>query len=121
MRVMIGKLEGTILDCPDPAALATFYSAVLGLPIVRADDNWVTIGGNGQPQVSFQQAPDHQPPKWLDPDHPQQFHFDIHVDDIEAGEQQVLALGASRLGDGDGDFRVYADPAGHPFCLVYDA
>jgi hypothetical protein len=43
------------------------------------------------------------------------------VDDVEEAEPKALALGAKRLpGEGD-DFRVYADPAGHPFCLVWDA
>jgi hypothetical protein len=43
----------------------------------------------------------------------------VAVDDIEVAEAQVLALGATRLPGGGGDFRVYADPAGHPFCLVF--
>jgi hypothetical protein len=48
-------------------------------------------------------------------------HVDVLVDDIDAGEAKVLALGATRLpGEGRG-FRVYADPAGHPFCLVRES
>lgn len=118
---MIGQLETIVLDCPDPAALGGFYSALLGLPVVWDDADWVTLGNSGQAQLAFQKAPDHQPPKWPDPERPQQFHLDIRVTDIDTAEQQVLTLGATRLADGEGDFRVYADPAGHPFCLVYNA
>jgi catechol 2,3-dioxygenase-like lactoylglutathione lyase family enzyme len=118
MPGMIGQLETIVLDCPDPARLAEFYAAVLGLPVGWDDADWVTLGKT-EPLLAFQKALDHQPPKWPDPDRPQQFHLDIRVEDIEAAEQSVLALGAIRLADGDGDFRVYADPAGHPFCLIY--
>ena len=45
---------------------------------------------------------------------PQQIHLDVMVDDPAAAGAAVLALGARKL-DGDG---VYADPAGHPFCLI---
>jgi hypothetical protein len=48
-------------------------------------------------------------------------HVCVEVDDIDAAESRVLAVGAHRL-DGDGDnWRVYADPAGHPFCLTRQA
>jgi hypothetical protein len=46
-------------------------------------------------------------------------HLDIRVADIEAAEAQVLALGATRLPSTEPGFRVYADPAGHPFCLEW--
>jgi Glyoxalase-like domain len=68
--------------------------------------------------IGFQLAPDFQPPQWPDPGRPQQMHFDVMVDDIDAAEPRVLALGARRLAGGDGGSRVYADPAGHPFCLI---
>lgn len=121
MSVMIGRLHTVVIDCPNPATLAEFYSELLGLPITRRDSDWVTIGGDGWPQVAFQLAPDLQPPAWPDPGRPQQFHLDVHVDDIDAAEQRVLALGATRLPGGEIEFRVYADPAGHPFCLEFDA
>ena len=72
-------------------------------------------------RIAFQQAPDLQPPDWPDPDRPQQFHLDIRVADVDEAEPKVLALGARRLPGEGGDFRVYADPVGHPFCLVWDA
>ncbi|MEE2039872.1 VOC family protein [Nocardiopsis sp. CT-R113] len=123
---MIGHLRTIAIDCPDPDALAGFYSELLGLPLSGGDDQWVVIGGGeGQPRLAFQRVQDHRPPAWPDPDHPQQMHFDITVDDIEAAEERVLALGATplaRVEEDPGDlFRVYADPAGHPFCLEFTA
>jgi catechol-2,3-dioxygenase len=117
----IGRPYSIVLDCPDPGALARFYQDVTGLPRTIDRDDWVVLQAHDRGwRIAFQLAPDHQPPRWPDPDHPQQFHFDILVDDVDAAEAQVLALGATRLpGEGD-DFRVFADPAGHPFCLVFD-
>jgi hypothetical protein len=45
-------------------------------------------------------------------------HLDIKVDDLDEGERQILELGARKLPGGGETFRVYADPVGHPFCLV---
>jgi len=45
--------------------------------------------------------------------------MDVRVDDIAVAEPAVLALGATRLEGGGRTFRVYADPAGHPFCLTW--
>ena len=50
---------------------------------------------------------------------PQQLHLDIRVEDVEEAEGKVLGLGAKPLPGEGGDFRVYSDPAGHPFCLVF--
>lgn len=111
---MIGRLHHVVVDCPDPHALARFYSAVLGLPITYDSVDWVVVARNSTTSgLAFQRAADHQPPQWPDPDYPQQFHVDVMVDDVATAAPQVIALGASPLA---GD--VYADPAGHPFCLV---
>jgi catechol 2,3-dioxygenase-like lactoylglutathione lyase family enzyme len=117
---MIGQLRSVVLDAPNPHALATFYAAVLGLEIDGGPgDDWVVLTGDGH-RLAFQEAPDLQPPDWPDPEHPQQFHLDIRVADVDAAEPKVLELGARRLpGEGD-NWRVYADPVGHPFCLVWD-
>lgn len=130
---MIGRLSSVVLDCPEPYALARFYSELLGLPITKVDGEWVDIGDAQTGRLSFQHAAEHQPPRWPDPASPQQFHLDILVDDITEAEPKVLALGATRLpwgsaeeeakglrAPGEGGFRVYADPAGHPFCLEWD-
>ena len=112
---MIGRLHHVILDCPDPLALATFYAQLLGRPITyRSEDFCVVSESDRHSGLAFQLAPDHRPPTWPDPAVPQQVHLDVMVDDREAAGAEVLALGASKL-QGEG---VYADPAGHPFCLI---
>ncbi|GHG18259.1 MULTISPECIES: VOC family protein [Amycolatopsis] len=108
------------LDCPDPAALAEFYRAVLewGEPEVVADGHWATLrnpeGGAG---IAFQRVPDYRPPAWPSAENPQQLHLDLNVTDLEAAHERVLGLGAKLLDDQPKTFRVYADPVGHPFCL----
>jgi hypothetical protein len=116
---MIGTWRTLVIDCPDPRALAAFYEELLGLTRIEDEDGWVSIGrGDDLPDVAFQLAPDLLAPRWPDPAFPQQMHFDVRVEDLDAGEEQVLALGASKLPGGGKTFRVYADPVGHPFCLV---
>jgi Glyoxalase-like domain len=90
-----------------------------GLDVLINDDDSVTLGRGRDVRVAFQLAPDHRPPQWPDPAHPQQFHLDIFVADLDKAQQEVEALGARSLHAGDG-YRVYADPAGHPFCLCVD-
>jgi len=115
---MIGRMHKVVIDCPDPSALAGFYAEGLGFDVIYADDDWVTIGKGDGTRLGFQRAPDHQPPHWPDPGHPQQMHLDIFVDDIDQAEPRVLDLGATLLESVAGrGFRVFADPAGHPFCL----
>jgi catechol 2,3-dioxygenase-like lactoylglutathione lyase family enzyme len=119
MPGMIGRWHGLVIDCPDPQALATFYQELLGM--IRLDDSpgWVTIGdAPDRPGVAFQRVDGYQPPRWPDQNWPQHMHFDVAVPDLAEGEKQVLALGAQVLPGGGERFRVYADPAGHPFCLV---
>lgn len=121
---MIGRLSETVIDCPDPQALAAFYAELLGLRVERDDEDWVTLADDaGGSRLAFQLSPDLREPRWPDPERPQQFHLDVRVDDVTEAEPRVLALGATRLpqqtGDEAADFRVYADPAGHPFCLVW--
>jgi catechol-2,3-dioxygenase len=129
---MGGRLSTVVLETRDPQGLARFYSELLGLPITGVDVDWVDIGNPDTTRLSFQQAPEHQPPRWPDPGSSMQFHLDIDVDDIEEAEARALALGATRLGWDSATeearglrpvsasgFRVYADPAGHPFCLCW--
>lgn len=116
---MIGRLHHVIIDCPDPAALAAFYSGLFGLPVTWLEDDFVVVSVNDTTSgIAFQLAPGLQEPRWPDPGRPQQMHFDVMVDDVDAAEPRVLALGARRLPGPDGGSRVYADPAGHPFCLI---
>ncbi|HEX6499191.1 MAG TPA: VOC family protein [Micromonosporaceae bacterium] len=116
---MIGRWHGLIVDCPDPSALATFYQELLGMVRVQDDGDFVVIGdAPDRPGVAFQRVSRFVPPRWPDGDPPQQMHLDVRVDDLDAAEQRVLAIGATRLDGGSPSLRVFADPAGHPFCLV---
>ncbi len=92
---MIGRMHHVLIDCPDPLRLAAFYAELFGSEITHRSD-------------------DHREPRWLDPDAPQQFHLDVMVEDVVDAGLRVLALGATKLPGDD----VYADPAGHPFCLI---
>lgn len=113
-----------VIDCPDPRTLARFYSELLGRPIAPdGDDGWVDL--EGQPLLSFQRVPDYDAPVWPD-GLPQQFHLDLDVEPSEmaASHARAVELGATPLDpvdpprpDDTRTFRVYADPAGHPFCL----
>lgn len=107
---------GTTFDCPDASTLARFWSGLLGEPVTYDADGVAMLGGSRP--LLFQSVEGYNPPRWPDPAYPQQLHLDIEVPDLDVGEAAVLALGATRLpGQGEG-FRVFADPAGHPFCLV---
>jgi catechol 2,3-dioxygenase-like lactoylglutathione lyase family enzyme len=111
---MIGRPHHVAFDCPDPMALARFYSALLGRPITYADEDWVVVAEDDHHSgLAFQRAPDHRPPTWPDNEVPQQVHLDVMVEDVAAAGPQVIALGARHLRDD-----TYADPAGHPFCLI---
>lgn len=124
-------LDLVVFDCPDAAALGAFYADVLGWTVEDgSDEHWTTLvppGGvvsrenpDGRPTLAFQQIDDFVAPTWPSGAHPQQFHLDFAVERIEAAEPAVLAAGArvhEHQPSEDGGFRVYLDPAGHPFCL----
>jgi catechol 2,3-dioxygenase-like lactoylglutathione lyase family enzyme len=115
MDAMIGRLHHVVLDCPDPDALAAFYSELLGQPITYQSGDWVVVAPNDSSSgLAFQLAPDQRRPTWPDPAVPQQVHLDVMVEDVTASGPRVLELGATKLDGQD----VYADPAGHPFCLI---
>jgi catechol 2,3-dioxygenase-like lactoylglutathione lyase family enzyme len=112
---MTGRLHHVVIDCPDPRALARFYSRLLGQPVTYDSDEFVVVADSDTASgLAFQLAPDHQPPTWPAPEVPQQLHLDVMVEDVSVATPEVLALGATLLDAGG----VFADPAGHPFCLI---
>ncbi|QES41972.1 MULTISPECIES: VOC family protein [Streptomyces] len=125
MTEPIARLRNVVLDCPDPRALAEFYAALIG-GTIEEDGDWIDLVSPGRVKVSFQKVEDLRPPEWPRSDvNAQQVHLDLDagrtVEEIDAAQEKVLALGATPLDldddNGRRDFRVYADPAGHPFCL----
>ena len=125
-------LDLVILDCPDALELGRFYAELLGWTLEDGSDrDWTTLvppgGGvspdnpDGRATLAFQRIDDWVAPTWPGGAHPQQFHLDFSVGDIDTAEPSVLALGAQRHDhqpSENGGFRVYTDPAGHPFCLI---
>ena len=121
----IARMRTIVLDCPDPAELAEFYRQLVGGEVTATSDDWVVLEPEGAWRVAFQRADDFAPPTWPTAERPQQLHLDVTVDDIDVAEPAALAIGARKHevqpGEADDDtFRVYLDPAGHPFCLCWD-
>jgi predicted enzyme related to lactoylglutathione lyase len=113
----IARFPSLVLDCPDPSALATFYGALLDWK-VETRPGWAEIRSDDGQCICFQPVDSYAPPDWPGQAVPQQMHLDVMVDDLDAGETAVLALGARRHDHQPGTtFRVFLDPAGHPFCL----
>lgn len=114
----IARFPRTVLDCPDPGALAGFYASLLGWKAEPGGDDWASLVGEAGQRIEFQQVADYTPPRWPGQDIPQQMHLDVTVDDLDIAEREVLRLGAAKAGHQPGTaFRVFLDPAGHPFCL----
>lgn len=121
----IARMRSVVVDCPDRVALAEFYRGLVGGKVTSTEDDWVVLEPEPGRRLAFQLAEDFAAPTWPTGERPQQFHLDVTVDDIDVAEPAVLALGATKHDvqpgeDDDGQFRVYLDPAGHPFCLCWD-
>ena len=119
----------TALDCPDPVELANFYSQITGFEVVVAHSSkdgqpqWVELVDVDQTRIAFQKIDNYLKPTWPEGPVPQQAHLDFDVSDLDVAEQLILKIGAVKSSiqpssNPDDNFRVYFDPAGHPFCLV---
>ncbi len=111
-----------VFDAAELKPESNFWAGVLG-GTVDPEDDWHMILVDGKPRVGVQLAPGHVPPDWPD-GNPQQIHIDLWVEDINAAHEEVMSLGAKLLkaaeeSDSPDNFQVYADPAGHPFCLCW--
>lgn len=112
----IARYPSIVLDCPDPVALARFYNGLLGWEL-REEADWAHLQADYGQTLGFQQVADYTPPQWPGQDVPQQMHLDLMVDDLDEAEQVVLGLGGTKPDHQPGTtFRVFLDPAGHPFC-----
>jgi catechol 2,3-dioxygenase-like lactoylglutathione lyase family enzyme len=115
------SLTATVIDAPDPRALAAFYGQLLGWPIGRDEPDWVTLRPpGGGAALSFQTETAYVRPVWpAGPgDPPMMMHLDLEVDDLGAAGALAEAAGAVLAPEQpQDDVRVYLDPAGHPFCL----
>lgn len=110
-----------VFDAADLATESAFWAGMFGGRVFE-DDMWHSVfDAGGRWVIGVQLAPDHVPPDWPDGS-PQQVHLDLHVDDPASSHAEAIARGA-RLLQGADDLaaaeghQVYADPAGHPFCI----
>ena len=133
----VPELLQVVLDCTDARALAEFYRELLGLRYRPGDEppeagepdpagqDWLVLRDPaGTNRVAFQQVAVMAAATWPEGPIPQQLHLDLTVRtaaDLDVQHERALALGARMLYDRSGDpeepLRVYADPAGHPFCI----
>ena len=127
------RLLQPVLDCTDPRLLAEFYRRLLGLAYREGDEpaegevdaDWlVLVAPSGERRLAFQQVDELPETTWPEPGVPQQMHLDMTVPDrteLDAQHERALALGArmvlDRTDDPEEPLRVYADPAGHRFCI----
>jgi catechol 2,3-dioxygenase-like lactoylglutathione lyase family enzyme len=134
-------LRQVVLDCEDARALAEFYRQLLGLHYRPGDEppqdgtpdtngqDWLVLrDANGSRQLAFQQVPQLPEPTWPEGPRPQMLHLDTTVptlSELYVQHQRALDLGArllfDRSDDQDEPLIVYADPAGHPFCIFVAA
>jgi hypothetical protein len=127
----VPTLRQVVLDGTDIRALAEFWRELLGLQYrpgdeqPSEDEDWLALrDAAGSSQLAFQRVEHLDESTWPDDSVPQQLHLDLTVataDDLLAQHDRALALGArlifDRFDDPDEPLRVYADPAGHPFCI----
>jgi predicted enzyme related to lactoylglutathione lyase len=111
-----------VLDAADLDTESAFWAGLLG-GTVDAEDDWHSISVDGEWRLGIQLAPDHRRPEWPDGT-PQQIHLDLYVDDVKTAHEEAVRLGAELLKAADDiesaqGYQVYADPAGHPFCLCW--
>lgn len=126
------ELLQVVLDCTDTRSLAEFYRQLLGYvyrpgdetPDPQGDDWLVLRDTEGRNRVAFQQVAELPRSTWPDHQVSQQLHLDLTVPTVTALDLQhdrALSLGArlvlDRSDDDEEPLRVYADPAGHPFCI----
>jgi glyoxalase superfamily protein len=119
---MIGQLRSVVYDTREPRALAAFYVELLGGKITADDEDWSVVTDDEGRRFAFQLSPEHEPPVFPDPKGSQQVHLDLRIrrDDLDEATRRIIELGGRRLEAREDDFQVFADPAGHTFCLTWE-
>ena len=111
-----------VFDAADLGTESSFWAGVLD-GTVDAEDDWHMVRVGGEARVGVQLAPNHVAPDWPNGTPEQQIHLDLWVEDFPSAHDRVTSLGAKVLKEaelgGSDAFQVYADPAGHPFCLCW--
>ncbi len=118
MSAAPARLAMVTLDCADPQASATFWSALLGWKVLHSEHDYAMLAGPSH-ALGFGRVDGYEPPAWPNPNGSKQFHFDLAVDDLDAGQDAAIELGATAVDPQPGEtWRVLLDPSGHPFCLT---
>ncbi|MCQ4150902.1 MULTISPECIES: VOC family protein [Rhodococcus] len=114
------KLFAVTVDCPQPRELAEFYQKFLGGQLRSGNPDFVVLTSEQDVRIDFQRVDNHVPDRWPNPDAPRRLHLDFSVDNLPEAEQQLCDLGAELASHQPGGqrFRVFFDPAGHPFCVT---
>lgn len=99
----------------DPARLARWWAAVLGLRILDEDEDEVMVGRSEQdlPILYFSRSPDPKVGK-------NRLHLDLSPVDRDAEVERLLDMGARHvdIGQGERSWVVLADPEGNEFCVL---
>jgi hypothetical protein len=113
------RLAMASLDCAQPVPLAEFWAALLGGTVIASDDE-VSVVQTDTIMMATIRVPDYRPPTWPGGDTPKHIHLDLAVRDLDEAEAEALRLGAVKNDHQPhpDQWRVFADPAGHPFCLT---
>ncbi len=117
--IAVARLASTSLDCADPVALADFWAALLGGEVAFSSDEFCAVRtDNGW--IAAVKVADYRPPTWPSAEVPKQIHLDLATSDLQAAEAEALRLGARKAADQPAPdrWRVFFDPAGHPFCFT---
>jgi len=123
-------IRQVVLDTTDVRELAEFYRELFGLEYRPGDEpdqgekDWLVLRSTSGVPLAFQQVDVLPAATWPQDGVPQQLHLDTTVPDVselDVQHDRAVALGARLLFDRSDDpeepLRVYADPAGHPFCI----
>ena len=112
----VGRVDEIVVDCRDPATLATFWAGLFGVEPKIRDATWATVRASDSGLVvAFQEVPEPKAGK-------NRVHIDIRVAHLEEAVAACVAIGAVAEGpikaDDQGSFQVMSDPEGNEFCLV---
>lgn len=118
---MACRITWLVLDCANPAKLASFWAEVLGYQISESAPDEVSISspdGTDKPvRLLFLRSDEPKTTKL-------RLHLDVNATDRaqDAELERLLALGARHLdiGQGEQSWYVLGDPEGNEFCLLRD-
>jgi len=115
----VARLAAVSLDTTDPRALAQFYATLLDLEVFFESDDFVALKSEGI-YLTTQRVAGHRPADWPEGTVPKQLHLELAVTDLDAGEALALDSGATKADTQPSpeNWRVFIDPAGHPFCMT---